>query len=188
MSLTRRSLQVFALLCTLIIGTASMAVIVTQTTWFKEWLRGFIVRQADDYVNGRLTIGRLDGNLFFGVEMEDVDVTVNGKPVVALKDVGLDYNLLTFIRGHVVLDHIRLNKPTLHLEKTATGWNLVQLIKAQTPNPNQAEEPPADRDRRDRRQRRHVVPGRAAGGDVGRRGSEGHRQDRRVGGRDERRE
>ena len=73
-----------------------MAVIVTQTTWFKEWLRGFIVRQADDYVNGRLTIGRLDGNLFFGVEMEDVDVTMNGKPVVALKDVGLDYNFLTF--------------------------------------------------------------------------------------------
>ena len=115
MSLARRSLQVFAFLCTLVVGTASMAVIVTQTTWFKEWLRGFIVRQADDYVNGRLTIGRLDGNLFFGVEMEDVDVTMNGKPVVALKDVGLDYNLLTFIRGYVVLDHIRLNKPTVHL-------------------------------------------------------------------------
>jgi len=136
MSLTRRSLQVFAFICTLVVGTASMAVIVTQTTWFKEWLRGFIVRQADDYVNGRLTIGRLDGNLFFGVEMEDVDITMNGKPVVALKDVGLDYNLLTFIRGYVVLDHIRLNKPTLHVEKTAKGWNLGQLVKAQTPNPN----------------------------------------------------
>ena len=59
-----------------------MAVIVTQTAWFKDWLRGFIVRQADDYVNGRLSIGRLDGNLFFGVELEDVDVTMNGKTVV----------------------------------------------------------------------------------------------------------
>src|SRR5258705_682472 len=136
MSLPRRSLQIFALICTLVVGTASMAVIVTQTTWFKEWLRGFIVRQADDYVNGRLTIGRLDGNLFFGVEMEDVDITMNGKPVVALKDVGLDYNLLTFIRGHVVLDHIRLNKATLHVAKTAKGWNLGQPVNAQTPNPN----------------------------------------------------
>src|ERR1700692_3905755 len=99
MSVARRSLHGLAFVCTLIVGTASMAVIVTQTTWFKEWLRGFIVRQADDYVNGRLKIGRLDGNLFFGVEMEDVDITVNGKPVVALKDVGLDYNMLTFIRG-----------------------------------------------------------------------------------------
>ena len=73
-----------------------MAVIVTQTTWFKEWLRGFIVRQAEDYVNGRLSIGRLDGNLFFGVELEDVDVTMNGKTVVDIKDVGLDYNVFTF--------------------------------------------------------------------------------------------
>src|SRR4030095_12083301 len=75
----------------------------------------------------------LDGNLFFGVEMEDVDVTVNGEQVVALKDVGVDYNFLTLLTDHVVLDHIRFNQPTLRLEKTDKGWNLVELIKAQTP-------------------------------------------------------
>jgi translocation-and-assembly-module (TAM) inner membrane subunit TamB-like protein len=133
MTVARKFLQVVAFICTLIVGVTSMAVIVSQTTWFKEWLRGFIVRQADDYVNGRLTIGRLDGNLFFGVEMEDVDVTVNGEQVVALKDLGLDYNFLTFLTDHVVLDRIRLNQPTLRLEKTDKGWNLVELIKAQTP-------------------------------------------------------
>src|SRR3954462_10711738 len=134
MSLARRTLQVLAFVCTLIVGVVSMAVIVTQTAWFKEWLRGFIVRQADDYVNGRLTIGRLDGNLFFGVEMEDVDVTMNGRSVVSLKDVGVDYNLLTFLGGHVILNHIRLNEPTLHAQKTATGWNLTNLSKAETPS------------------------------------------------------
>ena len=137
MSIARKFLQVVAFICTLIIGVTSMAVIVSQTTWFKEWLRGFIIRQADDYVNGRLTIGRIDGNLFFGVEMEDVDVTQNGQPVVSLKDVGVDYNFLTFLGGNVILDHIRLNEPTLHVKKTATGWNLPELIKAQTPNPTQ---------------------------------------------------
>ena len=55
----RRVLQVVAILCTLIVGAASLALIVSQTAWFKDWLRGFIVRQADDYLNGRLTIGRL---------------------------------------------------------------------------------------------------------------------------------
>ena len=97
MSVARRSLQIVAFLATLIVGVASMAVIVTQTTWFKEWLRGFIVRQAEDYVNGRLSIGRLDGNLFFGVELEDVDVTKNGQRVVEVKDVGLNYNAFTLI-------------------------------------------------------------------------------------------
>ncbi|HYS27507.1 MAG TPA: translocation/assembly module TamB domain-containing protein [Vicinamibacterales bacterium] len=137
MSIARKLLQVVAFVCTLVIGVTSMMVIVSQTTWFKEWLRGFIIRQADDYVNGRLTIGRIDGNLFFGVEMEDVDVTQNGQPVVSLKDVGVDYNFLTFLGGNVILDHIRLNEPTLHVKKTATGWNLTELIKAQTPNPTQ---------------------------------------------------
>jgi autotransporter translocation and assembly factor TamB len=137
MSVARRSLQVLAFVCTLIVGVASMAVIVTQTTWFKEWLRAFIVRQAEDYVNGRLSIGRLDGNLFFGVELEDIDVTMNGKKVVEVQDVGLDYNAFTFIGGHIVLDDIRLNKPTIRLEKTADGWNIANLIKARTPDPDE---------------------------------------------------
>src|SRR5688500_15377912 len=136
MSLARRCLQVVALLCTLLVGTAAMAVIVTQTTWFKEWLRGFIVKQADDYVNGRLSIGRLDGNLFFGVELGDVDITVNGEKVVDIDDVGLDYNAFTFIGGDVVLDDIRLTRPVFRLERDAEGWNLARLIRARTPDPD----------------------------------------------------
>src|SRR5215210_7485219 len=137
MSVARRSLQVVAFLCTLVVGTAAMAIIVTQTTWFKEWLRGFIVRQAEDYVNGRLSIGRLDGNLFFGIDLGDVDVTVNGKSVVDIDDVGLDYNALTLLRGDVVLDNIRLTRPVFRLERDAEGWNLTRLIKARTPDPDE---------------------------------------------------
>ena len=125
----KRILQVIAVLCTLIIGAASLALIVSQTAWFKDWLRGFIVRQADDYVNGRLTIGRLDGNLFFGVELEDIDLTLQGERVVSVKDVGLDYNVLDFLGGGVVLDSIRLNKPVVHLRKDGDRWNLGQLLK-----------------------------------------------------------
>ena len=134
MSVARRSLQVVAFICTLLVGVTSMAVIVTQTTWFKEWLRGFIVRQAEDYVNGRLSIGRLDGNLFTGIELGDIDVTMNGKHVVDVDEVGLQYNPVTLIKGDVVLDHIRLDRPKLVLERTTDGWNLAHLIKARTPD------------------------------------------------------
>src|SRR5678809_742751 len=103
MSVARRSLQVVAFLCTLLVGVTSMAVIITQTTWFKEWLRGFVVRQAKDYVNGDLSIGRLDGNLFFGIKLGDVDVKQHGQTVVGVKDVGLNYNVFSFIKGDVVL-------------------------------------------------------------------------------------
>jgi autotransporter translocation and assembly factor TamB len=133
MSIARRSLQIVAFLCTLVVGVTSMAVIVTQTTWFKEWLRGFIVRQAEDYVNGRLSIGRLDGNLFTGIELGGIDVTMNGRSVVNVGQVGLAYNPLTLLKGDVVLEHIRLDRPKLLLERGADGWNLARLIKARTP-------------------------------------------------------
>ena len=136
MSFTRRFLQVIAFIATLVVGATSMAVIVTQTTWFKEWLRGFIVRQAADYVNGQLSIGKLDGNLFHGVALGDVDVTVDGEKVVDVDDISLDYNVFTFIRGDVVLDEIRLTRPVLHLQRDADGWNLAHLIKARTPDPD----------------------------------------------------
>jgi autotransporter translocation and assembly factor TamB len=134
MSVMRRSLQVVAFLCTLIVGVTSMAVIVTQTTWFKEWLRGFIVRQASDYVNGQLSIGRIDGNLFYGVRLADIGIAQNGKTVVGVDDVGVNYNVFTFIRGDVVLDDIRLTRPVVRLERDADGTlNLANLIKARTP-------------------------------------------------------
>ena len=113
----KRFIQIAALLCTLVVGAAALALIVSQTAWFKDWLRGFIVRQADGYVNGRLTIDRLGGNLFFGVELENVRLTMGGEPVVAIEDVGLDYNILNFISRGIVLDDIRLNRPVVHLER-----------------------------------------------------------------------
>ena len=137
MSLVRRSLQVVAFLCTLLVGVTSMALIVTQTAWFRDWLRGFIVRQADEYVNGDLSIGRLDGNLFFGVRLADVDIAQNGQTVVGIDSVGLDYNALSFLTGDVVLDDIRITRPVIRLERTADGkLNLANLLNLPTPDPD----------------------------------------------------
>ena len=49
--------------------TTTAIVIVSQTAWFRNWLRGYIVREAGNYLNGTLSIGSLGGNLFFGFEM-----------------------------------------------------------------------------------------------------------------------
>ena len=153
MSVMRRSLQVVAFLCTLLVGVTSMVLIVTQTAWFRDWLRGFIVRQADDYVNGDLSIGRLDGNLFFGVRLADVDIAQNGKTVVGIDDVGLDYNAFSFFTGDVLLDDIRITRPVLRLERTPDGkLNLASLLNLPTPDPNKPKSNRTGGDRRGRDQ------------------------------------
>ena len=83
MRIAKRFFHALLIVLTLVIGAAAAAVIVIQTTWFKDRLRGYIEREANQYLNGRLSIQRLGGNLFFGVEMENVGLSMDGSEVVS---------------------------------------------------------------------------------------------------------
>src|SRR5213082_3818943 len=104
MRVARRLLHALLLVLTLVIGATAAAIIVSQTAWFKNWLRGVIVAQANNYLNGTLSIERLGGNLFFGIEMENIGVSMDGKQVVAVKDLGLDYNVFQMLTKGLSVD------------------------------------------------------------------------------------
>ena len=127
----RRLLQVLLLVATLIVGAAAAVIVVSQTAWFRDWLRGFIVQQANKYLNGTLSIGSLGGNLFFGLELEDVGLESHGERIVSVRNAGIDYSAIQLISGNLVIDHVRLDQPVVVLERTADGWNLANLVKQQ---------------------------------------------------------
>src|SRR5215468_8636231 len=113
----RRVVHVLIIILTLVVGAAAAAIIVSQTAWFKNWLRGYIVRQANLYLNGTVSIERLGGNLFFGVEMENIGVSMNGSQVVAVKDLGINYNAFQLITKGLSVDEIRLDHPVVYLRR-----------------------------------------------------------------------
>src|SRR5215468_8490379 len=125
----RRVVHVLIIILTLVVGAAAAAIIVSQTAWFKNWLRGFIVAQANQYLNGTLSIARLGGNLFFGIEMENVGVSMDGSQVVAVKDLGLDYNVFELITRGLSVDDIRLDHPVIYLRREGDTWSLSRLLK-----------------------------------------------------------
>jgi autotransporter translocation and assembly factor TamB len=129
--LIRRSLQVLALAGTLLVGAVAVMLIVSQTPWFRDWVRRFVVRESKQYLNGELTIGKLGGNLFFGVQLSDVAVDLSGERVVAVKNVEVDYSIITMLSEGVILDDIKLVEPSLHLAREGDGWNIGRLVKEQ---------------------------------------------------------
>ena len=52
MRVLRKSLRVVALVGTLIVGMIALALIVSQTPWFRDWMRRYIVRESKQYLNG----------------------------------------------------------------------------------------------------------------------------------------
>src|SRR5215210_7823819 len=89
----RRTLRIVALVGTILIGIIALALIASQTPWFRGWLRGFVERQAKQYVNGTVSIGSLGGNLFYGLELGDVNIDVNGEHILTLKRVEVKYSI-----------------------------------------------------------------------------------------------
>ena len=67
MRIARRLVHALVIVLTLMVGATAAAVIVSQTAWFKNWLRGYIVRSANSYLNGTLSIERRPDGGQYGV-------------------------------------------------------------------------------------------------------------------------
>lgn len=132
----RRVLQVVTFVGTLMIGVLALALIVSQTPWFRDWLRRYIVRESKQYLNGELTIGGLDGNLLFGADLSDIAVDVSGERVVAVKGIAVDYNIFSLVSRGLNIDQIKIDRPVLVLERDKNGWNLASLVKRQEQEAN----------------------------------------------------
>lgn len=131
MRVARRVVHALLLVLTLIVGATAAVLIVSQTLWFKNWLRGYIVSEANNYLNGELTIGRLRGNLFFGVELDNVGVSMDGSEVVAVENLGLDYNVFDLITHGLSVDAVSLARPRIYLRRDGDSWSIARLVKKQ---------------------------------------------------------
>jgi autotransporter translocation and assembly factor TamB len=131
-----RTLRVIAFVGTVLIGIIALALIATQTSWFRNWLRNYIVRESKQYVNGNLSIGSLGGNLFYGVELGNVAIDVDGEHVITLKRVTIKYKLEELIASGMTVRQIRIEQPFVLLRHDASGWNVSRLVKRQQQEAN----------------------------------------------------
>lgn len=129
MAAIRRTVHVVAWIGTLTVALLSVALIVSQTPWFRDWIRRAIIREARQYLNGELTIGAVRGNLFYDFGLSDVAVDLSGDRVVAVKAIGVDYSIFQLLSRGIVIDHITLTEPRVHLVRDAEGWNIRRVVK-----------------------------------------------------------
>src|SRR5262245_48763565 len=132
----RRTLHVLAFVFTILIGIIALALIVSQTPWFHERLRRYVVREGNQYLNGQLSIGQLGGNLFYGIQLRDVSIDVDGQHIITLPQVELRYSATEIIARGVVIERIALVNPTVYLSRDRQGWNVARLPKRQRQEAN----------------------------------------------------
>jgi len=85
--------RAFVGLIAVILALVVLAVAAVETGFVKNWLRDLIVRQANQYLTATLSIGRLEGSLFRGIQLGEISLGRDGRTLVRIDEVALTYNL-----------------------------------------------------------------------------------------------
>jgi autotransporter translocation and assembly factor TamB len=114
-------------------GVVLMLVLLTgaviETSFFKNWLRGVIVKQANQHINGTLAIGRFKGDLFTGVELDDVAVLMDGEPIVRIDALKTSYSIRELVSNGTIVDSVTVVRPVVTAHREGARWQLARLVK-----------------------------------------------------------
>ena len=97
----RRTLQIVALVGTLMVGAIALALIVSQTPWFRDWLRRYIVREVEAVPERRAGDRRAGRQPVFRRGAVRRRARRLGPAVVAIKTLEVDYSVFrSVVEGH----------------------------------------------------------------------------------------
>ena len=123
--LSRMLLWTAGVVLTLVLLTGA----VIETSFFKNWLRGVVVKQANQHINGTLSIGRFTGNLFSGVELHDVTVMMDNEPIVRIDALKASYGIRELVSNGTTVDSVTVVHPVVAAHREGASWQLARLVK-----------------------------------------------------------
>ncbi|HEV8398175.1 MAG TPA: translocation/assembly module TamB domain-containing protein [Vicinamibacterales bacterium] len=135
----RRTVKIVGGTLVVLVLLVASALVATQTSWFRNWARGFGERQAARLLNGQLNIGRLDGNLWSGATLTNVRITQDGREVVRVERVRVTYSVRQLLSRHWRFPEITLTRPSIVLIHDAAGWHIANLLRPRRTDSAQAQ-------------------------------------------------
>ena len=102
---------------------------VSQTGWFRDWLRRDIIVRAERLLDAKVSIAGVGGDLLSGIVLDGVRLEQAGAPIITIDRVRVTYRVLTLRRTHIVLDSIDVLRPVMVARQTPEGWTIARLVK-----------------------------------------------------------
>lgn len=112
-----------------------------ESPYLREILTTLLTNQISRAINGTLTIGSLEGNLFEYLILTDVKLRQNDQLLLSVPRLVLHYNLRTLWQQQVTIKQIVIDSPHVSFQQLPDGtWNIAHLIP-EAPGESTAPEP-----------------------------------------------
>ncbi len=102
---------------------------VSQTSWFRDWLRRDIIARAERLLDAKVSIARVGGDLFSGLVLDGVRLEQGGVPVISIDRIRVTYRVLGMRKTRITLDTVDVLRPVIVARRTAEGWTFARLVK-----------------------------------------------------------
>lgn len=102
---------------------------VTQTRPFKNWLRDQMTSLSQETINGKLQLGRIDGNLLTRLTLSDVTITQEQDTVIYVPRLQVTMQPFALLKQELRLSIVRLHAPRLLIKQLAdSSLNISHLL------------------------------------------------------------
>lgn len=128
------ALTVGGVIVTLAVIVAAAVVLLTQTSWGRERVGGYVIGIVRDATHGYLRVDRIDGNLLTGATLVGLTITDSAHaPFVKADTVVASYHIGDFISKRIYLDNVRIVNPVIVVNRMPGGkWNYDRIYPRDT--------------------------------------------------------
>lgn len=128
-----KTLKIIGLILLIFIVLLALLSLITQTGWFKNQIRLAVEKQANNNLNAKLHIGKLQGNLWSNFYLENIKLTQNDQEVLSIERLVLDYDLKGILKKRIRFKSIKIQKPEMLLIQQENGtWNIQSIMLTET--------------------------------------------------------
>ncbi len=107
-----------------------LVTLLIQTSPVKNKIARIAENQAAKFINGDLTIGRIDGNFFSSLSLENVLLTYENDTVAFIEELAANYNLWSLTNGTLDIQSAAIDKPYFFVKQYKDStWNVQKLMK-----------------------------------------------------------
>jgi translocation and assembly module TamB len=123
------SFRILGGLILFIIIVVLLAAVLIQTKPVKNKLARIAGVQASKFIEGEVTVGKIDGNFFTHIILEDILLTQDNDTIAYIQGFHAGYDLLALLKGTIDVHSALIERPYIFLEQLNDSvWNVQQLV------------------------------------------------------------
>lgn len=103
----------------------------TQTSYFKEQVRSYLLSSLREQINGSLVLGAIRGNFLTGFTVDSLSIIYQGTPVITSGLITYTHDPLALLRKEVRIQRLAIHQPQLRLIRSSdSAWNISRVFKS----------------------------------------------------------